>query len=401
MNVKKTIMMSLAVTMTGTMLLYANGGVSVANAQTNKAAHVASFNEADAAQKKKVITQALDEVVAKGIPGVIVQTLKNGAKWEYATGKASIYADRSMQPDFHFRIGSITKTFVATVVLQLAGEGKLSLDDTVEKWLPGVVQGNGHDGSQITVRQLLNMTSGIADCVNESLMKTLNENRFKTYTAEELVKIGLQQKPLFTPGTKFDYSSTNTVLAGLIVQKVTGQSYAEQIKQRIIEPLQLKNTSVPGSITKLPEPHARGYSIKAPAGALEDFTEMSPTWGNAAGEMISTTGDLNRFFSELLAGKLLKPEQMKEMLNAVPSPEINGSYGLGINVRTLANGVSIWGHAGGVPGFISYVGGTLDGKHVISFNYNLHHRGERNKAKVMKDAEKKMLEAEFGNPLSE
>ncbi|TVX94143.1 serine hydrolase domain-containing protein [Paenibacillus agilis] len=395
MNVKKTILMSLAVMMAGNIMLITGDGSSTASAQASKAPLVASVTMPDASQQQQRIQQALDQFVAKGIPGVILQTVKDGVKQDYVAGKASIYAERKMQPDFHFRIGSITKTFTATVILQLVGEGKLSLDDSVEKWLPGVVQGKGYDSSKITIRMLLNMRSGIPDFASGKLSSQIFENRFKNYTAEELVKVGVEGGPLFAPGSKFDYSSTNTVLAGLIIQKVTGQTYAEQIKKRIIEPLKLNNTSVAGSITKLPEPHARGYVIKTIGGPLEDFTEINISWGHAAGDMISTTADINRFFSELLAGNLLKPEQMKEMFTAeLVDGEVG--YGLGISERKTANGVSIWGHTGGTPGYISFAGGTVGGKHVITYNYTLHPGPDLDKTKAAAEMQKTVLEAEFG-----
>ncbi|UHA75545.1 serine hydrolase domain-containing protein [Paenibacillus sp. 481] len=408
MNVKKKMILGLAVMTAGTTLLYANGGATLAHAQaetqavnqletqaksTSTTPNVL-LNKTNTDAQKKAVTQALDDILAKGVPGVLAQSLKDGVKWDYAAGKANVHSGRSMQPDFHFRIGSTSKTFTATVALQLVGEGKLSLDDTLEKWLPGVVQGNGYDASKITLKQLLNMTSGIASYTSsEQFTKGMIENRFKTYQPDDLVKMALQQKPLFAPGTQWSYSNTNTVLVSLMIEKATGQTHAEQIKQRIIEPLKLTHTYVPGKSQKLPEPHARGYYAYKPDKSLEDFTEQNVTVAHAAGEMISSNADINRFFSELLSGKLLKPEQMKQMFES-PIDSPLGRYGLGIYERKLSNGHAVWGHDGSIPGYATFVGGTLGGKHVINFNINLL-SGDIKQMTSILEAGNKVFEAEF------
>ncbi|TVX94142.1 serine hydrolase domain-containing protein [Paenibacillus agilis] len=379
MNAKKIMMLSLAVMMTGTTLLYANGGASAAFADQSNRTLVAKKHttevSATSKQTQAAIKKLMDGAIKQGVPGMIIQTQHNGAKWEYATGKSNIVANHKMQPNFHFRIGSITKTFTATVVLQLVGEGKLSLDDSVEKWLPGVVQGNGYDGNKITVRQLLNHTSGIANYSDaEHFMKRSFEQPLKSYSARGHVKSGLKEKPLFEPGTKFSYSNTNYVLAGLIIEKVTGDTYAGQITERLIKPLGLKNTLVPGTSSKLPEPHARNY-YSAKDKSLRDITELNPTVAGASGEMVSTADDLNRFFTKLLAGHLLKPEQMKEMLDTVEvAPGLR--YGLGIKEIKLSNGVKVWGHSGGIHGALSHTVGTLGGKKMLTISNNYFTAGQ-------------------------
>ncbi|WP_051217504.1 serine hydrolase domain-containing protein [Paenibacillus assamensis] len=379
MNTKKMLMLSLAVMMTGTTLLYANGGVSAALADQSNRTMVAKKHtteiSATSKQNQAAIKKLMDGAIKQGVPGMIIQTQHDGVKWEYATGKSSIVANDKMQPNFHFRIGSITKTFTATVVLQLVGEGKLSLDDSIEKWLPGVVQGNGYDSNKITVRQLLNHTSGIADYTNaEHFMKRSFEQPFKSYSDVEHVESGLKQKPLFEPGTKFSYSNTNYVLAGLIIEKVTGDTYAEQITERLIKPLGLKNTLVPGTSSKLPKPHARNYYSTGDK-KLRDITELNPAIAGASGEMISTAGDLNRFFTKLLAGDLLKPKQMKEMLDTVEAAP-GMRYGLGIKEIKLSNGTTVWGHSGGIHGTVSHTVGTLGGKKMLTISNNYFTAGQ-------------------------
>ncbi len=269
-----------------------------------------------------------------------------------------------MEPDFTFRIGSVTKAFVATLVLQLAQEKKLNLDDSVEKWLPGVVKGNGYDGNKITIRMLLNQTSGIASYTSTEMRYATS---FPQYTVDDLVRMGLAKPPVFQPGAGWDYSNTNTVLAGLVIQKVTGETYDVQIKKRILDPLQMTDTCFSGSNPKIPGQHATGYNMNQ-AGKLYDFTEYNPSWANAAGEMISTGKDLTTFFSALLGGKLLSDEMMKQMTAGVDSPI--GKYGLGIFKVTLPNGKTYWGHGGGIHGFETLAGGTLGGKDILVTNIN-------------------------------
>ncbi|WP_409176387.1 serine hydrolase domain-containing protein [Brevibacillus fortis] len=307
--------------------------------------------------------EAIDKAAAsENIPGVLFAVKKGTDFWSYASGEANIESKKPMEADYSFRIGSITKSFVGVVAMQLAGEKKLSLDDSVEKWLPGVVQGNGYDGNKITIRQLLNHTSGVADYLDGELKESLLSNSTQTLTVEQLISRALKQKP-----TTGGYSNTNTVLMKLIIQKVTGETYAEQIQKRIIEPLQLKDTRLPGGSTSLPERSPNGYFNNA--GTLMDMTDLNPSFADAAGGMISTAQDLTTFFSALLGGKLLPPEMQKEMVTTVDTP--HGKFGLGIQEVTLPNGTTIWGHQGGIPGFTNFAGGTKDGEHVIAMSINV------------------------------
>ncbi|OOZ85792.1 serine hydrolase domain-containing protein [Bacillus cereus] len=326
---------------------------------------IPSFENVHAVNKRTSIEQVIDKAAdAKNIPGVIV-TVKNGeTSWAYASGEGNIERNHKVDADSAFRIGSTTKTFVATVVLQLAGEKKLSLDDTVEKWLPGLIKGNGYDGSKITIRHLLNHTSGIADYLTPDLKEKLIENPSENYTAEQLISRALQLEPV----KGWSYSNTNMVIVGLIIQKVTGESYAEQIQKRIINPLSLKETVLPGSSMDIPKKNARGYLNTGDK--LVDITLFNPSFANASGEMISTGEDMTTFFRALLGGKLLTPEMQKEMVTHTVDTPL-GKYGLGIHATKLPDDTEVWGHGGGIPGFTNFAGGTKDGQHVISININV------------------------------
>ncbi|KOR84785.1 alkaline D-peptidase [Bacillus sp. FJAT-22058] len=306
----------------------------------------------------------MDEVITnKRVPSIVAGGLQDGKRWSYATGTASYEVPRPVEPNFSFRIGSITKTFTASVVLQLAEEKQLNLNDSVEKWLPGVIKGNGYDGRKITIRQLLNHTSGLASYTDSNMRDiTLPQNPFRYYTVDELISLALAKPPVFAPGEGWNYSNINTVLAGQIIQKVTGDTYAEQIRKRFIEPLGLTGTFVMGNSSYIPGEHATGYNMDK-SGHLYDLTEVNQSWANAAGDMVSTVNDLTTFFSALLGGKLLNQEMMDQMLTAVDSPM--GKVGLGIYEGKTPDGKSYWGHAGGTFGFETRVGGPIGGKHIL------------------------------------
>ncbi|OOQ93185.1 serine hydrolase domain-containing protein [Bacillus cereus] len=380
---------SLALLLAGSSLLYTTP-TSIVKAETTQ--NVSSSLQTSAQRGHNSVKQAMRDTLQLGFPGILAKTSEGGKTWGYAAGVADLGTKKPMKADFRFRIGSVTKTFTATVVLQLAGENRLNLDDSIEKWLPGVIQGNGYDGNQITIRQILNHTSGIAEYLRSKDADMMNTK--KSYTAEELVKMGLSLPPDFAPGKGWSYSNTGYVLLGILIEKVTGNSYAEEIEKRIIEPLELSNTFLPGNSTVIPGTnHARGYIQPDGASELKDVTYYNPSIASSAGDMISTADDLNKFFSSLLGGKLLKENQLKQMLTSVPTgrEDLGNGYGLGIYETKLPNGVSVWGHTGGIPGFGTLVGGTLGGKHTLAVNIN--YMGGAN----IVDSFNNILLAEFGN----
>ncbi len=360
----KIICASLALLIAGSSLLYITpASIVKAESSQNISSSLQTSTQSDRAPVKKAIRDALQ----LGYPGILANISKSGKTWSYTAGVADVRTKKPMKADFHFRIGSVTKTFIATVLLQLCGENRLNLDDSIEKWLPGVIQGNGYDGNQITIRQILNHTSGIAEYMNSKDFDIMDTK--KSYTAEEFVKMGISLPPDFAPGKGWSYSNTGYVLLGILIEKVTGNSYAEEVENRIIEPLDLSNTFLPGNSSVIPgTKHARGYIQLDGASELKDVTYINP--GSSDGDMISNADDLNKFFSYLLSGKLLKEQQLKQMLTTVPTDRERAGYGLGIVEFKLPNGVSVWGHRGSVLGFSTFVGGTLGGKHTLAVNLN-------------------------------
>ncbi|ORT61754.1 serine hydrolase domain-containing protein [Streptomyces sp. CB03238] len=323
---------------------------------------------------------AIDDLVRAGVPGVLAQAQDRDGTWNGTAGVADRTTGRPRLPQDRYRIGSITKPFVATVLLQLQAEGRLDLDDTVERWLPGVVRGHGHDGRSITLRQVLNHTSGVYDITSDPGFREkvfgpdFLQHRYDTWTPRQMVAIAMTHRPDFAPGTDWNYSNTNYLLAGMVIEKVTGRPYGKEVERRILRPLKLRATSVPGTDVTMPKPSGRAYSrlFAGPDAEIHDVTEMSPTVAGSAGEMISNSADLQRFVRALMTGKLLPPREMKEMTATVPIGEEvpNTRYGLGVMVEKLSCGKEVWGHSGGIHGSGSGMVATRDGQHSLALNVN-------------------------------
>ena len=309
-----------------------------------------------------------------GAVGVIARSTGPQGQQTAAAGAADTATGEPAQAGDRFRIASTTKSFVATVVLQLVGEGRLSLDDTVEHRLPGVVSGNGNDGSRITVRQLLQHTSGIpnytADLPELQSVANFQAGRFTAWTAPQLVALAMRHAPDFPPGTQWEYSNTNYILAGMIINKVTGHSWQQEVTRRIIRPLGLRDTLAPVDYPYIQGPHLNGYSNFGGSGPTTDVTDLDPSAADSAGAIISTTADLSRFYSALLGGRLLRPAQLAEMRTTVRAAALDAvwpgvSYGLGLMRIPLTCGGAYYSHAGDLPGYTTRDGVSADGRRVV------------------------------------
>ncbi len=291
------------------------------------------------------------------------------------------------------RIGSTTKTFVATVLLQLAGEGRLSLEDPVDRWLPGVVDGQGNDGRRITLRQLLQHTSGLPDYISDVVpdLSTAgyHKNRWTTHSSEERVAFAMRHPPSFEPGAGWEYSNTNYILVGMVIKAVTGHSWAQEVQSRIVRPLRLAHTLIPGNRPFLPRPHARDYQQFEPGGAMTDTTiAYLPFDGDADGSMISTAEDTNRFFTALAAGELLAPAQLAEMRRTVEVPADHGAppgtrYGLGLEWTPLSCGGGYWGHSGNGFGYTAWP--ASDGRSAVTVSLHSRPGDENTEARQLRD----------------
>lgn len=350
-----------------------------ANAAAPRAAPAAGCGAARGA-----VTGSLGTLVTRhGIPGAAAEATEPGCgRWTAARGVADLGSGRPMSAGDRLRIGSITKTFTATVVVQLAAEGRLGLDDPVERHLPGLIRGNGYDGRTITVRGLLQHTSGLPDYTESLGRRPVGEWRFRHFEPRELIAAALKMPH---PDRKWHYATTNALLAGLVVEKVTGRSVETEVTRRIIEPLGLRDTYWPGDTTGIrgphshsyfPDPERRGAGRAGPGQQgrqrlhgppLADGTAWNTTFGGAGGALISTPADVNRFYRGLFGGTLVPARRLAEMRRTVPADPRRlwpgARYGLGLIASPLSCGGAWWGHSGTVPGGHRALGAiTPDGR---------------------------------------
>ncbi|MBW8481871.1 serine hydrolase domain-containing protein [Actinomadura parmotrematis] len=302
------------------------------------------------------LRERAQRLVADGAPGVIVMS-RRGARTRYAAaGYADTATGRPMSGGLQFRIASVTKTFTATVVLQLAAEHRLRLDDTVDRWLPGLVP-----GAPITVRQLLQHTSGLPEY---ALDPRIQSDPARDWTPRELVGIALDQ-PRFTDGG-WHYANTNYILLGLIAEKATGRSFTAELNRRIIGPLRLTHTALPAG-TSFTAPYVHGYY-----GDYGDVsTLVSPSSGWTSGGMISTAGDVARFHRALFGGRLLPAAEQRALTATIPVVDEGRAedYGLGVYRVRLSCGYA-WGHDGGWPGYRTWTYTRPGRQAVITYNSN-------------------------------
>jgi D-alanyl-D-alanine carboxypeptidase len=314
----------------------------------------------------------VDALVAAGATGAILFVRDGNKTTRYTGGLADIATQRPIGAADHYRIASLTKTYVATVVLQLVAEGKLRLSDTVERWLPGLVP----KGNQITIRMLLGHTSGLHDheMDPEVLKPYLGGNLGYYWSPLRLVKIAASRPALFAPGDtkRASYSSTNYLVAGLIVEKVTRRSIGAELTRRIFKPLRLAGTSYPGRNTQLPSPYAHGYFLLGPP-PLVDVSAFSPSLSGAAGGIVSTVGDVAVFYRALLSGRLIEPALLKSMKTTMPATgsDLKQRMGLGLERFPTSCGAA-WGHSGSFPGYWTYAFSSANGSRqaVVMVNMN-------------------------------
>src|SRR5919112_287098 len=290
-----------------------------------------------------------------GAPGVVAAVQTPEYTWIRALGVADRTSEEPMTPDVHHRIGSVNKTFTGTLLLQAEAEGLLSLDDTIDRYVDGVP-----NGDKITLRQMADHTSGVADYSRtEQFDDELASDPYQVWEPEQLVQIGLKDSPLFDPGTEWQYSNTNYILLGLVLEQVTGETIGQLYRERIIEPLGLQGTSFPDlTDSSLPEPHAQGYTLKGQSSGGEplDTTDWNFSFAWTAGEMISTVEDLLAYGRALGTGEgLFSPEQQAERIDSLVSdvppltqPPFKGDFGYGLGLIKEHEWI---GHGGEIDGY--------------------------------------------------
>jgi len=322
-----------------------------------------AFDKQTAERLQKVLQDTVSKS-AKKIPGAILRiTGSEFGTWTGVAGLSNTKTKKAMSSNVRFRAASILKPFISVVVLQLIEEGKLLLDKPMNTILHDSICSKFKNSKQITIRNLLNHTSGIPDWLTQETSGKLAANPYKIWTVYEYFDIASAQEAYFTPGESLKYSNTNYNLLGLIITKITGNSWRTELRERIIKPLNLTNTRLPepGDLS-MSESHSRGYHKFGPN--LIDFTEFDSSMADAAGghAIITTTSDLNKFINAVLKAELFKnKETLDEMMTFTKVPENAGmpknmtGYGLGLMKFTLFDNIEMIGHSGGTAGFSSFI----------------------------------------------
>ena len=296
-------------------------------------------------QRADALDKAIPAAMQRAsVPGAIVGIWQDGrAPYVRAFGVRDTATRQPMATDLYMRIGSNSKTFTVTALLMLADQGKLGLDDPIDRYVKGVPGGN-----RITLRQLAQMRAGLYNYADNT-NKDMAQQPFRQWTPSELLAVAFRHPPLFPPGSDFDYSNTNTVLLGLVVEKVSGQSLGAFIEQNILKPEGMTHTLFPAG-AEYPSPHSQGY-FKMPDGKIVDATDWNPSWGWASGNMISTLDDMRVWTRDLAIGKLLSPAMKQQRDQFLPAPqEGEGAlYGL-----ALENQHGWIGHNGNIMSYMVY-----------------------------------------------
>ncbi|MEV5531038.1 serine hydrolase domain-containing protein [Streptomyces prunicolor] len=298
------------------------------------------------------VTTRLDKAIADvrkqaAIPGVAVGLWMPGKGcYVRATGVADKVTRQPMSTDFYSRIGSETKTFTVTALLQLVDERRIGLDDPISRYVHGVP-----NGRHITLRHLAEMRSGLFPySADADFAHDLLSDPTRSFTPQELLAYGYKHRNTAAPGKVFVYNNSNLVLLGLVIEKVTGHHVADVINRRVLRSAHLDQTLFPDgpNVREFPEPHAHGYTNQTLTGAVADSTDWNPSWAWSAGAMISTMHDLRSWAKTVATGELLSPETQKQRLKTLPTGFPGLTYGLGI----FETGGWI-GHNGSIPGYES------------------------------------------------
>jgi D-alanyl-D-alanine carboxypeptidase len=310
------------------------------------------------------LQEVLDAAVANpetGFPGAILRVSRGElGVWVGTAGLGEIETKTPVRSDDKFRAGSIMKTFVAVVVLQLVEEGSLSLDDRLPDVLPERLHSGFLDSDKITVRMLLNHTSGLPEWLSPAVIGEIVSNPAKIWDVTEFLNLSAGQSPNFAPGSAYAYSNTDYNVLGAIIESVTDRSWRDEVTERVIEPLNLGNTLLPepGNVS-VPGNHVHGYG--GSADAIMDLTAVDPSMAGAAGggALVTTVSDLARFLDSVLSGELFdNDETLQEMMAFIDAPGEGGQvgYGFGLQRYVLPGGTEVIGHLGSTAGYTAFVG---------------------------------------------
>jgi D-alanyl-D-alanine carboxypeptidase len=342
-----------------TLLVGAAGAVAAARLGPPALAEGRRFDAALARRLRGVLHDALKGADPHA-PGAILHVRDLRSSWTGAAGLARVTPASRMRSHDRFRAGSIVKPFVATVVLQLAEAGRLSLDDRLPSLLPADVVGRFPAAGEVTARMLLNHRSGIPEWDSPALDVEIAAHPAKVWSVAELLDLAAAKPQVFAPGTSYSYSNTDYTLLGLVIERLTGVSWRRAVTRRVFTPLALTQTSLPRPGNRsIGGPHAHGY--RRIAGHVTDITGVDPSLAGAAGggALVTTVHDLRRFLDALLHGRLFRRRRtLREMLSFGAATGEGGvtGYGLGLERRVFPGDVEVIGHLGGAPGYFSFVG---------------------------------------------
>ena len=304
---------------------------------------------------RAAIQAELDAAVAAGVPGMVVLVRRGNDVVTFTSGVADVTTGRPIRANDRFRIASITKSFVAALVVRLAQDGRLRLDDSAGSYLPEY-----RLDPSITIRQLLQHTSGLFDIADdEAWIGSVLAEPTRAWTLSELIPIGLAHPPYFSPGTGYHYSNTGFMLLGALVERVTHHDTAAELTRRILRPLGLADTYVSHE-SNLRGPHSQGYSL-SPDGQVIDVTTLNATFTGPAGDVISTVGDVASFYRALLRGRVVQGKYLREILSFLDiDDDPDDGVGLGLFRFPEACGIKSIGHGGGIFGYSSEARNTID-----------------------------------------
>ncbi|TQL96912.1 D-alanyl-D-alanine carboxypeptidase [Actinoallomurus bryophytorum] len=329
-----------------------------------------------------VLQAAISGLPNATVTGALINVTGSAGQWSGTSGVRDVKSGKPVAADGNFRVGSISKVFTAVVVLQLAAEHEIDLDRSVQHYMPGLLPASI---PAITVRELLNHTSGLPDgTLGGGDAQWFVDHRLDSWTPQQIVADAVKYPMKFAPGTEQDYNGTNYYIAGMLIERVTGNSYAQEVRNRIIKPLSLHNTYVlDRHDPRLPGPHSHGYVALTKDGTttLHDVSEQSPfPW--AEGGLISNSGDLTRFVSAIFKGRLVPSSELDEMFtvpkvkylgtdNCVIGPDAGQAcYSAGLMKATMPNGLTGWGKTGSRPGYTSGLFATRDLSRVLVYSMN-------------------------------
>ncbi|MFF0305925.1 serine hydrolase domain-containing protein [Streptosporangium sp. NPDC004379] len=320
------------------------------------------------------VRRTLDGIVAAGAPGVLARVDDDEGAWIGTGGVADLTTRAPMPPQARFRVASLTKSVVATVVLQLVQEGKVRLDDPIAALLPGLIR----DGDRVTVRRLLNHTGGLADYMEHAEFADPGHYARRAYRPERLVAYAEQvERP--EPGA-FHYSNAGYIVLGMLVEKVTGHTLSAEVDRRILGPARMTRSYLPVTDPRIHGPHATGYYL--PEGAdtdgLRPLTRIDPSWAWAAFGLVSDGRDVNRFYRALFGGRLIGPRLLAEMRTGVGTPQapVFPRYGLGLEAVALTCGEK-WGATGSIPGYVTFGFADDTGRRRMTISVNVQRNDPR------------------------